>query len=229
MFLATPVMALIAACSSGSKKATPDALKIVDAPATVDGPPACNISSPDFGDLGTVMQGFASYDPGMAENGDPAYPYVSFDAPLTAAMPPDVVFVELYSGFAPFGTQTAPTPAVAGTYPLTGDQLQYNTCSVCVTAAAKAAPNSNGGDFMATGGTVKITEVGTAVGGPLAIELSNVTFEQATFKTGVSTPVGNGCTTKITKLVYSGTMVAPSGKPGNPGQRTKVKLTRNSL
>lgn len=229
MFLATPAMALIAACGSDSKKSTPDALRIVDSPVTVDAAPTCNISSPDFGDLGTVANGLATYSPGMAANGLPAAPYVFFGTALSAATPPDVVFVEFYSGYAPFGTEAAPTPAVPGTYQLTGDQLQYASCGVCVSAAAKVVQGGNGGDFMATGGSVKITTAGTAVGGTLAIELSNVTFEQVTFDMGTSTPVGNGCNTKITKLVYSGVMEAPSAKPGNPGQRTKIKLTRNSL
>ena len=224
-------MALIAACGSDSKKSTPDALKIVDSPVvTIDAPPACNISSPDFGDLGTVAMGFSSYSPGMAANGLPAAPLVSMNAALSAATPPDVVFVDFFSGFTPFGTEAAPTAAVPGTYQLTGEQLQFSSCGVCVTAAAKIVQGGgNGGDFMATGGTVTITTNGAAVGGTLAIELSNVTFEQATFNMGVSTPVGNGCNTKLTKLVYSGMMVAPSAKPGNPGQRTTVKLTRNSL
>ncbi len=230
MFLATPAMALIAACGSDSKKSTPDALKIVDSPGVVvDAPSTCNISSQDFGDLGTVANALSTYNPGMAANGLPAAPYIFLGAALSAATEPDVVFVEFYSGFAPFGTEAAPTPLVPGTYPLTGDQLQYSSCGVCVSAAAKVAQSSNGGDFMATGGSVKVTTAGTAVGGTLAIELSNVTFEQVTFDMGVSTPVGNACNTKIIKLVYSGTMEAPSGKPGNPGQRTKVKLTRNSL
>lgn len=230
MFLATPAMALIAACGSDSKKSTPDALRIVDSPvATVDGPAACNISKADFGDLGTVANALSTYSPGMAANGFPAAPYIFFGTGISAATPPDVVFVELYSGFAPFGTETAPTAAVPGDYPLTGDQLQYSSCGVCVTAAAKVVQGGNSGDFMATGGSVKITTNGGAVGGTLAIELSNVTFEQVTFNMGVSTPVGNACNTKITKLVYSGMMEAPTAKPGNPGQRNIVKLTRNSL
>ena len=228
--LATPAMALIAACGSDSKKNTPDALKIVDSPvATVDAPPACNISSPDFGDVGTVTNALATYSPGMAANGLPAAPYIFFGTGLSAATPPDVVFVELYSGFAPFGTDAAPTAAVPGTYPLTGDQLQYSSCGVCVTAAAKVVTGGNSGDFMATGGSLKISTNGAAVDGTLAIELSNVTFEQVTFNMGVSTPVGNACNTKITKLVYSGMMKAPTAKPGNLGQRNMVKLTRNSL
>ena len=223
-------MALIAACGSDSKKSTPDALRIVDSPvATIDAPPACNISKSDFGDLGTVAMGLSTYSPGMAANGLPAAPYVFFGTGISAATPPDVVFVEFYSGFAPFGTEAAPTAAVPGTYPLTGDQLQYSSCGVCVSAAAKVVQGGNSGDFMATGGSVKITTNGAAVGGTLAIELSNVTFEQVTFNMGVSTPVGNACNTKFTKLVYSGTMEAPSAKPGNPGQRTKIKLTHNSL
>ena len=230
MLLATPALALIAACGSDSKKSTPDALRIVDSPVTVDGPPACNISSPDFGDLGTVAMGFSSYDAGMAAGGFPAAPIVRLGAALTTATPPDVVFVSFYSGFTPFGTDAAPTAAVPGTYQLTGEQLQFSSCGVCVTATAKITQAGDGGQFMATGGSVKITTNGAAVGGTLAIELSNVTFEQATFSDmGVSTPVGNGCTTKITKLVYSGIMEAPPAKPGNPGQRTKIKLTRNSL
>ncbi len=232
MFLAAPAMALIAACSSDSKKSTPDALRIVDSPvATIDAPPACNISKTDFGDLGTVTNALSTYNAGMATANSPARPVVFLGAGLSSATPPDVIYVEFYSGFTPFGTLAAPTAAVPGTYPLTGEQLQYSSCGVCITAGAKVLQDgSNSGDFMATGGSVKITTNGAAVGGTLAVELSNVTFEEVTFNDmGVSTPVGNGCNTKVTKLIYSGMMVAPSAKPSKPGQRTGVKLVRSSF
>ena len=230
LFVVTPAMAFLAACG-GSKKATPDAKLVLtpDAPVvTIDAPPACEISSPDFGDKGAATMGGSEYSPGMAANGNPAAPYVFMFAPLTATATPDAVFVEFYSGFAPFGTEAAPTPLVPGTYQLTGDQLQYSSCGVCVTASAKQTQSGNSGDFMATGGTVVVTAAGTAVGGTLTLKLTNVTFEQVTFNMGTSTPVANNCKTKLGNLTYTGTMEAVPAKPGNPGERIKVKLTKNS-
>ncbi|HPH66905.1 MAG TPA: hypothetical protein PLF40_14220 [Kofleriaceae bacterium] len=231
LFVVTPAMALLAACGS-SKKATPDAkivLPVDAAPVTIDAPPACEISSPDFGDKGAVTMGGSVYNPGMPANGLPAAPYVGMFAPLTATATPDAIFVDFYSGYAPFGTETAPTPLVTGTYQISGDQLNFATCGVCVTAAAKLTQNSNAGDFMATGGTVDVTMAGNAVGGTLTLKLTNVTFEQVTIDEATleSTPVGNNCKTKVGNMTYTGVMEAPAAKPSAPNQRVRVRLTKN--
>lgn len=225
-------MALLAACG-GSKKATPDAKLVLtpDAPAvTVDAPPACEISMPDFGDKGAATMGGSVYDPGMASMGMPAAPYVGMFAPLTATATPDALFVDFYSGYAPFGTAAAPTPLVTGTYQISGDQLNFATCGVCVTAAAKVVQGGgNSGDFMATGGTVEVTAAANSVGGTLTLKVTNLTFEQVTIDkdTLESTPVGNNCKTKVGNLTYTGVMEAQTAKPGAPNQRVRVKLTKN--
>jgi hypothetical protein len=225
-------VSLLASCSSKKTTASPDASVAIDAFVTpIDAPPPCLISSMDFGTKGALANGTSSYDPGTPMTaGDPAFPNIRMQAPLSAGAKPDIVIVELLTGFAPFGTGTAPIVPKPGTYPLTGPQLNYETCGTCVRAVAAVDTNTDGGDFFATGGTLVVTEVGTKVGDKFTLELQNVTFEQVTYAamTFRSTPVGNNCKTKIVNATYTGTMVAPPpAKPTTNGQEhTRYKLTR---
>lgn len=197
----------LAACgSNGGVTPVIDAAG-VDAPADLDAAVVpCTISAPNFGDKGalTATATFA------ANTTTPALYKIAFQAPLEAASPADAFLFEIYTGYAPFGTQDAPTPAVAGTYPISGNQLQYADCSVCLTMVSNAqADGTYDDDFMATGGTVTINQVGNAVGGNLNVTFSNLTFEQVTFDQSTSTPVGNGCVTAISNATFNGVMAAP--------------------
>lgn len=64
---------------------------------------------------------------------------------------------------------------------------------------------------MATGGTVTVAVVGTALGQQLTGTLSNLTFAHVTIdqSTFMSTPVGDGCTSSITSASFDGTLEAP--------------------
>jgi hypothetical protein len=226
---ATLLLLMCGACG-GDGKVTVDAAR--DARAiTVDAPPPCQISAADFGVKGTLT-GESIYDPG---SGTPAAPIVSVVGELKSAAPKDLIIVELLSGFAPFGTQTSPLPPSAGTYTLAGSQLNYSTCGVCVRGIAARTGGlsgmGGGDDFMATGGTVKITEVGTRVGDKITLELTNISLEQVKIGANyVSTPVNNNCTTKITSATFTGTMIAPPAKPGDAsvsaGNRLRYQLSR---
>jgi hypothetical protein len=192
------------ACGDDGGSGGPDAARI-DAPGGPDGAAECTISTPNFGDKGALTaNSFFAADPDM-----PSLYKISFTAPLEPAQPQDVLFFEIYTGYDPFGTQQAPTPAVAGTYQISGNQLQYADCSICLTLGSNGDGTTIEDDFMATGGTVVITEVGTAAGGNLNVTLTNLTFEQVTFNGATSTPVGNGCVTAISNATYTGTMMAP--------------------
>lgn len=187
----------------------------IDASGSIDGPGSdgavpCTISTPSFGAAGalTASAYFAS-DPNM-----PALYKISFTAPLEPTIPQDIFFFEVFTGYEPFGTSTAPTPAIAGTYQIAGNQLQYADCSVCLTLGSNATADSYEDDFMATGGTVNITEIGDAVGENLNVTFSNLTFEQVTIASSTSTPVGNGCTTSIESASFTAQLMAPPPKPG---------------
>lgn len=199
----------LAACGGDDGGVTPvvDAAR-VDAAQPIDAA-GCTISTPSFGDKGalTATAVFA------ADPNTPALYKIAFGTPLEAGTPSDFFTFEIYTGYAPFGTQAAPTPAIAGTYPISGNQLQYADCSVCLTMVSNATADGYDDDFMATGGTVTINQVGNAVGGMLNVTFSNLTFEQVTFNGSTSTPVGNNCNTAITNATFTGVMAAPMNKP----------------
>jgi hypothetical protein len=98
--------------------------------------------------------------------------------------------VEIYPGSGVFTTAVAP-----GTYTLSGAELNYATCGLCVMVY-----DWFGKPHMATGGTVTLS----SVAGNLKGSLSNVTFEQVTINASTfqSTPVSGGCHTGITSLSF---------------------------
>lgn len=225
-------LSLAAACSGGSStKAAVDAKVTVDAPTQADAPAAgCPVSTADFGDKGALTMGFAEYSAGMADMGNPAAPNIFSQGVLAGTQAKfDALSVQLLSDYEPFGTTMAPKPPIAGTYQLTGAQTQFATCGVCVQVVGDITQSSNS-NFMATGGTLKVTEVGTAVGQKFTFELTNATFQEVTINdnTFESTPKGT-CTTKISRATFTATMEAqqdnllkgPDGK-----RRVSFKLTR---
>lgn len=184
-------------------------------------PAACSVSTANFGDKGALTGG-AQF------SGDPANPtsyLLGASALLETAAPADVLSVEFYTGFAPFGTPEAPTAVVPGTYQLTGEQLNYATCGVCARVATNLMEDGTfEHDYMATGGTVTVSEVGDAVGETLTFAVSNLTFEHVTIneETFESAPVGDNCTTAITGATFTATVEAAAMKRGQ-----KVVLTRS--
>tara|TARA_R110002096_G_scaffold436021_1_gene665218 strand:+ start:89555 stop:90223 length:669 start_codon:yes stop_codon:yes gene_type:complete len=105
----------------------------------------------DFGNLGPI-DGVVFGD---------GVDYLSIDSTLDATAPVDLFIVELFAGFAPFekGLTT-------GTFQITGDQTDYNTCGACIGIFAnlpdKQAPEMV---YTAQSGTLVITSVeGTFAG-----------------------------------------------------------------
>jgi hypothetical protein len=93
---------------------------------------------------------------------------------------------------------------------LAGPDLNYGTCGICLRAYSNASANAAPeGDFFATSGTIKITEVGTTVGSTLAFEVIDAKFEEVTIDpmTYTSTPKNNNCTTKLSAS-FTGAMTA---------------------
>src|SRR5690349_456407 len=93
-----------------------------DAVTPIDGPAAnCTVSTASFGDKG-ALTGAAFFE---ASPNNAAIYRIAVQGALEPAEPLDVLFLEFYTGYEPFGTETAPTPVVPGTYQLTGAQLDF--------------------------------------------------------------------------------------------------------
>ena len=148
-----------------------------------DGPVTCLVTE-DFGALG-ALDGF------MADGADPTDSAVYYVA-LNSDTKPDVLWIELFNGFGVFTDGIVP-----GTYQLTGDELNYATCGACVdiTADYDMTAGTWKQDYMATGGTLTITEVTPRLIGTL----TNVTFGRADIDgtTGETTLTGD-CPSALT-------------------------------
>jgi hypothetical protein len=194
----------------------------------IDAPPAANrtVSTNMFGDKGALTGGatFAS----NAQN--PAIYRIAMQAALEGAAPTDALFIDFFTGYTPFGTSAAPTAVVPGTSQLTGEQLDFETCGVCVTVATNATDTGYDDDYMVTGGTVTVTAVGDAVGETLTLSVSGLQLEHVTIDpmSGATTSVGDGCTTSITNGTFTGMVMAPpataTGAATLPGRPSKTRF-----
>lgn len=136
---------------------------------------------------------------------------------LDASMPPDVIQVELYAGFAAF----AGTDIMPKTIQLAGEELNYKTCGACVRIFADATMDNSAAQYFATGGTLTLT----STVGSLKGTLENVTLEKVTIADDfTSTPVGDGCTTKI----VAATMDAPLEAAGSGSATAGNEIAREA-
>jgi hypothetical protein len=201
-----------AACGGGDDdQVTPiDAAGGVDAAGNVDAAPVvCTVSSTDFGDKGTVT-GNAVFRPGM-NAGAATDDTLSFIAPLEAGSPTDALLVELYAGYGVFKPNGVAGPVTTGTYQITGDELNYATCGVCIQVITDLTQTSAGDNYLATAGTINITQVGTATGQMLAATVTGLQFEHVTIDdtSFQSTPANDGCNSAMSNASFSGTLMAP--------------------
>lgn len=167
---------LIAACG-GDDAVTPDAATTTDAPAVDAAPSACLVPT-TFGDLGartgTAMQGIPS----------------SLSVTIDVGPPRDSFFVRLDTGDGVFANGLA-----TGTYPLTGAEIDYDSCGLCVNIIADIVAGQGPSKFyFATGGSVTLTATT-----PPAGSLTDVTFTEVT---SGGAPVGSGCTTTIAAMSF---------------------------
>jgi hypothetical protein len=129
--------------------------------------------------------------------------------PVTAGTFVDYFQLEVWAGYAPFGTSQMPTPIVAGTYEITPMQAQFATCSVCVRMGAAWDGAVYRANFFATSGRVVITTAGNAVGESWATEAFDIKMKEVTIANGVSTFVNPGCEVTVKHALFSGVMVPP--------------------
>lgn len=147
----------------------------------------------------------------------------------------DALDLEFYGGVGTFGSGIT-----AQNITLTGDELDYATCAMCVLVYADFDQNAGSGVdpvsqyYMATGGQVNITSTGTegsaATTGNLTLTATNLAFEHVTIDSSTfeSTAVGDGCTTGLANVSFDlaiedagGSAFAPV-KNGIQGQRFRA-------
>ncbi len=203
---------------------TPDAgnLPTIDAPhATIDAPSGTTIDAPTSGTIDAPAAMTCEADPSYS--GEPMMEQAGSDVnatsmtvdfenyfgALNADTAPDLLDIELYAMTGVFTAAITP-----GTYTLSGDELNYATCGLCVLIYANATFDSSTGDltgadqyYLATGGSVTITSVAdnTAGTGTLTGTLNNITFDHVTIDstTFTSTPVGDSCESMITSMPFT--------------------------
>jgi hypothetical protein len=190
------VFLAVVACSGGSGTDLVDAAPIVpDAAPVIDaGPHVC--LTPD--DFGTPALHDPCTDPDPANcaplaqgvGDDHANPdAITYFAAMDTNPFPDEVQLELITGYGVFTNGIS-----TGTFPLTGDELDYETCGMCVRLFADV-----GGDdmqqYFATGGTVTITSINPNITGSFTgLTYVEVKVDPDTFHV---TPIADGCSTQI--------------------------------
>ena len=122
--------------------------------------------------------------------------------------PNDIVQLELWDGQGVFAGTTVKT----GTYQITGAELSYATCGVCLRAAGDKG-TASAKTYFATAGTVEVTSVGAA-GTALTAKITNATFAEVD---AMNAKVTNGCTTALAGVSVSGTIVDVGGGGGGGG------------
>jgi hypothetical protein len=193
--------ASIAGCSSNSTISTPAG----DAGAG-DSADAGGHASDAGTDAGTYPDGgapacTASQSYGTVTPLNPSYSYDAtndvyvYFADLNTDALPDDVGLQLYNGYGVFTNGVAP-----GTYHLTGAETSLASCGLCVFVLTDVDPSGGSGvdAYFATGGTVNITSVTPTLKATLTgLTFTHVNIDQTT---GATTPVGDGCDTKITAM-----------------------------
>ncbi|HUQ01237.1 MAG TPA: hypothetical protein VM261_02025 [Kofleriaceae bacterium] len=175
---------MIAACSGSGD---PDDNGGVDAASGIDAVPrTCTVVS-DLGQLG-------ARDGTPAASGAAGSRIVSVSMTVASdAATRDVVFVQLKGGKGAFaGRDPAP-----GVYPLTGAELDYSTCGVCVTVIGDIVAGQGPTQFyFQRAGTVTITSAaGSLVGSLSGMEL--LELDLATEEL-----VRDGCETQVGGLTF---------------------------
>ena len=149
---------------------------------------------------GALTQQAATYSPTPADAGADAGPQDSYQYQGAYNTDPDLLDIELYDGYGVFTGGIQP-----GTYALTGAELNYGTCGLCVLVIGNAS-QSGGDPYMATGGSITITSVSPT--GTFAGSGTNLTFTHVSVdpNTQQSTPLNDGCNSAIASVSFSATV-----------------------
>ncbi len=103
----------------------------------------------------------------------------------------DLIIMQLFENFGPFTSGLT-----TGTFDISGSETDFNSCGVCVRVFADIDPNTGvpQQQFMATSGTVTVTNIDQGLSGVLDnLTFSEIELSQQTGQTFVS----GGCSTSI--------------------------------
>ena len=130
---------------------------------------------------------------------------------LSATVPSSthVVQLELWpnrGGFAGGDVRT-------GTFELTGADLDFATCGLCLRALGdKGGPNQT--ELFATSGTVEVTAVAPTADAPFEATITNATFIQVNAD---HVTVDDGCVADVARAKVTGTVMIMGGNSGGGG------------
>ena len=177
---------------------SPDAAVQPDAPpAVVDN--ACGVATMQ-GNLGNLTG-----QAGVANQGTTTQRvhYVGAATPLTAtSATPDIVVVELWDNYGAFAGGVART----GTFTISGNETDYDTCGVCLLMFANVTNGTATKLLLATSGTVTVTSIGTAAGQTTQATVSNASFVEIVDNQGYQQVAGSNCPSPISNAGLSGTL-----------------------
>jgi hypothetical protein len=130
---------------------------------------------------------------------------------LSAMLPDgvDVVQVELWPDRGAFrGGSVQP-----GTYRLTGEDLDFATCGLCLRALGdQGLPTER--EYFAVAGTVEVSAVGATAGAPFVATVVEASFAEVGSDHGA---VAGGCTLDLARAKISGAVMLMGGTTGGGG------------
>ena len=217
-------LAVVAACGGG-KKDPP--INLIDAPMnTIDAAPPCTGPAAFAAPTAYLDNTYgADTDPDTTGSQE-GWRVI---APINADALPDLIWIELYEGPPPAYT-TANFPATPFTIQLTGAELNYFTCSTCIslTTDQDDANMAYADHFMATGGSVTITTLSPTM---ITGTVDNLTFKQVDFDfdTDMQTDAPTACTVTQSGSIPFTTPVAepPPDPPFAPNGRRGIAIRGN--
>jgi hypothetical protein len=128
-------------------------------------------------------------------------------APLTGSM--DFIQIELWDGRGAFAAGAG--TVVAGTYQLTGTELDPTMCGICVRGLGDKGTATQK-EYFATAGTVVVTSV--VPGQPISVTLTNARFQEID---ATKAAVSGGCSAPVSNAKIDGTLLAAGGGGGGGG------------
>ena len=161
----------------------------------------CGVAA-NQGDLGT-MTGVAGARAQSDTTTAQTY-FVAAPTSLSAIQPiPDIINVELWDGYGAFANTTAHT----GTFTISGDETDYDTCGICVLMAANLVNDTPARLLLATSGTVQVKSIATAAGETTEVEVEEASFVEITYvqDQGYQSVTTSSCPSPIKHGVVRGT------------------------
>ena len=193
-----PLLVTAAAC--GTSKKAPDGSVASACTATAS--------------YGTVAP--AAADQAAKKNATPPA-QLSFDARANADAMYDDFSIQLFKGSGTYATGEI----VAKTIPLTGAEVQYKDCGACFLIYTDVHPTDAGAAstdaYMATGGTLDITQVSPNLVGTL----TSGTFAHVTIAADFTSTVVGDCSATVASFTFNTPVVMAFADSGVHSQRTR--------